>query len=647
MGDASSGSVHMCYNNRDRYGRGNMAPVMDPQQDWEVLWGFENGTHTVLRFRRRLHTCDSHDWTFTGDTVRVLYAYDEEDPTPSGGNLKYHGLFRRGSRSLYLLQRPSKSPQVLPKQSADARTWDLLNNNISLPENKDTLYWCKVFRLPPLGDQKHHLIGYEPLMDEKYPGYMHHVLVYECHGHDKEFQQMEDHTGFQCYQANMPPFLYDCNNVIAAWALGSNGSLGDKREDSVGNVSVTILPDLNEYVNEGFVFPERVGYPLDSGVTRYYLMETHYDNREQDGGIRQTSGLRLFYRAAGEFQSDIQDAGVLSLGIHPNWKHLIPPGQKTVVSQGHCVPACTEEIPSGGISAFAAILHTHLIGEKVSVRQIRGEKELPPIASDDSYDFNYQEYREFSEPRKILPGDHLVTECVYNSHQRGAMTLGGYSTREEMCLAFIYYYPRMDLSICYSLPSLSTVLQSLGIQELVPGSNPIKIKSPGSLSGVTLEERLVSYDWKHDFPKFQNITLKGSFQPMCWAFDRPILTPEKDRKEYNPPVIRVPYKPFDRCESQSLSSHVPLTRHNHHLMPPRKHPPDFELPFIQVSTKNRTFPGPNADVQEGMMDVGTSAASSSRLSAAGTNVRMSLGHWTMCAFFPLLSALLQHFSSDS
>ena len=57
-----------------------------------------------------------------------------------------------------------------------------------------------------------------------------------------------------------------------------------------------------------------------------------------------------------------------------------------------------------GTSARIYFLYRSVLaGEKVSVRQIRGEKELPPIATDDSYDFNYQEYREFQEPRKILP----------------------------------------------------------------------------------------------------------------------------------------------------------------------------------------------------------------------------------------------------
>jgi len=67
----------------------------------------------------------------------------------------------------------------------------------------------------------------------------------------------------------------------------------------------------------------------------------------------------------------------------------------------------------------------------------------------------------------LLQGDHLVAECTYSSESRTAITLGGLGTREETCLVSVLYYPRIELSLCYSLPSLPTVLHSLGIQKLV------------------------------------------------------------------------------------------------------------------------------------------------------------------------------------
>lgn len=44
-------------------------PLVDPSQDYELLLGYENSTHTVLRFKRKLDTCDySHDVAITVST---------------------------------------------------------------------------------------------------------------------------------------------------------------------------------------------------------------------------------------------------------------------------------------------------------------------------------------------------------------------------------------------------------------------------------------------------------------------------------------------------------------------------------------------------------------------------------------------------
>lgn len=62
----------------------------------------------------------------------------------------------------------------------------------------------------------------------------------------------------------------------------------------------------------------------------------------------------------------------------------------------------------------------------------------------------------------------MIAECKYSSESKDAITLGGVTTKEETCFVSTLYYPRIDLSLCYSLPSLATVLQSLGIIKLIP-----------------------------------------------------------------------------------------------------------------------------------------------------------------------------------
>lgn len=99
--------------------------------------------------------------------------------------------------------------------------------------------------------------------------------------------------------------------------------------------------------------------------------------------------------------------------------------------------------------------------------QIRRREELLPIVIDRNVHAGYAEYRRLSPAVRVYPGDRLIAECTYNSSQRTAITLGGSTTREETCKAFAVYYPKQKkLTACHSLPSLPTVLHSLGIGEL-------------------------------------------------------------------------------------------------------------------------------------------------------------------------------------
>jgi hypothetical protein len=94
------------------------------------------------------------------------------------------------------------------------------------------------------------------------------------------------------------------------------------------------------------------------------MMETHYNNSARDADITGTSGMRVYYTES----LRRHDAGVLSVGIDPNWRHIIPPGQPEVVSEGHCISGCTwQALPPRGIKVFAAALHTHLIGKTMQL----------------------------------------------------------------------------------------------------------------------------------------------------------------------------------------------------------------------------------------------------------------------------------------
>ena len=50
---------------KDRHGLANGESQLDQQQDYDLMNAHENDTHTVLRFRRKLITCDDKDLNIT------------------------------------------------------------------------------------------------------------------------------------------------------------------------------------------------------------------------------------------------------------------------------------------------------------------------------------------------------------------------------------------------------------------------------------------------------------------------------------------------------------------------------------------------------------------------------------------------------
>lgn len=98
-----------------------------------------------------------------------------------------------------------------------------------------TLFWCKIFKAPDL-PQKHHIVGYHPLIDsrpikngravlEKSASPVHHMVLYECADDpDKQlWNDWSDGDGF--FGPNRPREWASCVTPIAAWAMGSKGEI--------------------------------------------------------------------------------------------------------------------------------------------------------------------------------------------------------------------------------------------------------------------------------------------------------------------------------------------------------------------------------------------------------------------------------------
>jgi len=221
-----------------------------------------------------------------------------------------------------------------------------------------------------------------------------------------------------------------------------------------------------------------------------------------------SSGIRLWYTS----NRRPETASILRIAIPVDPSHFVPAGISRTLNSAYCASECTEAtIPAEGVNIISTALHSHGIGASLGIRHVRDGVELPPVEYNPSYDFNFQQTVPHFNPIQLLPGDEFIMECWYDSTSRTVTTYGGESTREEMCMVFMYVYPKIDLNVCgsgYSFQQMSAWKQGAIDRGYVSGASNLddyNVSIPGALdyyedlwSGPNYSTRLhycVTHDW--------------------------------------------------------------------------------------------------------------------------------------------------------
>ncbi|XP_022225581.2 MOXD1 homolog 1 isoform X1 [Drosophila obscura] len=422
----------------------NGAPVQDDTQNYNVVSGYQNDTHTNVRFTRKIDTCDPYDMPLTRDTLKVLWSFGDTDPVY--GSLKGHGR-NRGEKSLHLLspmfQKNSVHTYGATTESSAVNKWDVTVNNVTIERSMHTLYWCKIVRLPKL-IEKQHIIGFEALLSRSggtHTNIVHQMTLFECQtkfypGSDPaSWDVWVRSSGTVCNSNLLTPRDWDsCSAPVAVWSTGSTGQF----------------------------LPSHVGIPMGGSLgVKYYMLEIHYDNPYGKKSV-DNSGFRIHYT----HHLRPNDAGIMISGISISDTQLIAPGQKLYRSVGICGPSCSSVMfPKNGIKIISGMIHAHQAGRKMSLRHVRNGKELSRIIEDENFDYRYQQVHQLANETIVLPGDYIITDCAYETIERKRPTFGGYSTKQEMCLSFITYYPKIELAGCYSMTPVQEFFAMFGVSQ--------------------------------------------------------------------------------------------------------------------------------------------------------------------------------------
>ncbi|KOB79082.1 Tyramine beta hydroxylase, partial [Operophtera brumata] len=246
-------------------------------------------------------------------------------------------------------------------------------------------------------------------------------------------------TTYWCQVVKLPEFISEKEHHIvqvkAAWAMGA-------------------LP---------FTYPKEAGLPLGGPkANKYVMLEVHYNNPQMRTDWVDSSGIVL--HVIGNKRK--HDAAIMELGLEYTDKMAIPGGQKAFPLTAYCIPQCTGVgLPAEGIVVFGSQLHTHLTGIAVWTRHSRQGVELPVLNKDIHYSTHFQEIRILHRPVRVLPGDFLMTTCVYNTEDKDNATIGGHAITDEMCVNYVHYYPATDLEVCKSAVSNAALENYFNFEE--------------------------------------------------------------------------------------------------------------------------------------------------------------------------------------
>ena len=455
-----------------------------------------NVTKTVLQWSRSLRTCDGAadmDVDMQG-TARLIYAIGDKDPS-SDTSVGFHSTM--GVKNVNLMDKPS-TPDIPPDSDITAvlsRPFAIDKDTLTAPS---TYYHCQAFERNFTAAS--HIIKVTPRVDFYHSTLVHHMLLFQCDG---KMSASDLAWAGNCYGKDTPKTVSACDqvHVLAGWAVGGGE----------------------------FFFPPEVGFPIGPG-TAYMMLQIHYHNPHgvtfnDSAGfhLTTTTTLRKY------------DAGTIV--VHHDLATLsIPAKQSNYNVSIYTPPQCFNNIPAEGLKVFGSMLHTHETGVAVRTQHFRGGQEMPNIDSNPHYDFNFQQVVSIDPDRYpiLKAGDSLKLTCTYNTLDRTAATKGGISTKDEMCMDYLWYYPAKYATNVLTvatgvklLPTNYTTLCQMGSSRQIynnvapaPITNPLPVfpcqvaagggrvwGTPAAMNGTTGTTPITPEQWAVDKLNYEQSTV--------------------------------------------------------------------------------------------------------------------------------------------
>ena len=391
----------------DAYTTTEKYPIVDDcASNWEVLDTKSENGFLFFETRRLLDTGDPQDRAIINDgssltpTHRVIAAWGDSE------SYEYHGLNRaRGSiRFFGTGSNQSLFESAMNQHAEGSFTVQSLNHQVAARETQYA-YTC-VTRSDiieqgfPDTNDKAYLIGFEPFVQPGNEAYVHHYII----------SAFDSVNCVSLIDDRLP------GEMVYGWAPGT----------------------------QALALPDFLGFPFNGvGEANSFQIEVHYNNVALDEGVIDSSGVSFHWTTAPrEVEMGIFQTGDPFVSLNSD-----PVGNGITKHTFDCPSSCSQDAFGGldvPVTVFGESLHMHQTGVQMINEQIRSG-EVVHSATVGYWDFDQSgSDTVVQEAFVVEPGDSFRTSCYYETNDD---TRFGIGSQEEMCIAFLVYYPRVKMQL--------------------------------------------------------------------------------------------------------------------------------------------------------------------------------------------------------
>jgi len=421
----------------------NSRPVLDDgpaRQDW-ALKGFQK-THDgylIFEAERALDTGDSQDLIIVDDSIPYVAHHKIIGAWGDGTTISYHGN-----------NRVQSSIQFFPFKEKEE-----VDDGTSAPPNKergsDNVY--HVF----LNEMDRRSEGHVDLILDSY-----NVLLQTTRYEDVCFSQsklmelglplMDNGTNSSTSSSTDTNLLYlvgyefliptICTKYLHHIVVYGMTAAFNTNPNECSIISSN--PVFGWTPGEDFAyFPDNAGIAI-GGMDGFnaFLSQYHFDNRDMDVGAScDNSGVRMYFTT----QPQEHEIGAIQIGDPLVGIRGMKIGEGFSRHTFDCPSTCSNHMfsgaPDGKVTVIQEILHMHSLGKKV-VNQIVRNGNVIHEAKTDFWDFSQSGLKTVQQkPYTLQKGDEFRTTCFYKANDSDVF---GYGSQEEMCMAFLLYFPRQN-----------------------------------------------------------------------------------------------------------------------------------------------------------------------------------------------------------